>query len=101
ANKTVKGQLVACLITTVFPAKMAGIERLKVNIIGEFHGEIIAVTPLGRFLTCTFRFLSPLDFGFHQSDRMSAPPFITSTHLKSSFLASTIGLPFSLTNKDT
>ena len=35
-------------MTTVFPAAIAGMKRLKLRRTGEFHGEMTAVTPLGR-----------------------------------------------------
>jgi hypothetical protein len=50
----VKGQFVAGFTTTALPAKTAGMTLLNVNIIGEFHGVIIAVTPLALLRIWTF-----------------------------------------------
>src|SRR6267378_765291 len=48
-SMTVSGQYEAGLTTTVLPVASAGTNRLKLSSTGEFHGDITAVTPLGRF----------------------------------------------------
>src|SRR5262249_28747577 len=70
-SRTVSGQYVAGLRTTVLPVAIAATNRLKLRRTGEFRAEITAVTPRGRLRAYT-GWLRSRRAGFDQAGKSVA-----------------------------